>query len=120
MCEKKLENEGIRTQHQFSPGNNPLIQSGRRGHRRGRSGNRSIVTRGISSSSSSYPYHPSSYPYHPEIMSSEPPSSLCNTASATGSDSKSQAKAGSKLDKKQSIKQKYSFIPDNFSSLEQV
>ncbi|KAB5538589.1 hypothetical protein DKX38_016122 [Salix brachista] len=97
------------------------VESGRRGHRRrGRSGNRSIVTRGISSSSSSYPYHPSSYPYHPGIMSSEPPSSLCNTASATGSDSRSQAKAGSKLDKKQSIKQKYSFIPDNFSSLEQV
>ncbi|KAJ6312055.1 hypothetical protein OIU77_013745 [Salix suchowensis] len=106
------------------------VESGRRGHRRrGRSGNRSIVTRGISSSPSSYPYHPSSYPYHPSsypyhpgIMSSEPPSSLCNTASPTptGSDSKSQAKAGSKLDKKQSIKQKYSFIPDNFSSLEQV
>jgi E3 ubiquitin-protein ligase RGLG len=59
-------------------------------------------------------------------MSKEPSSSLSNTARATGSDTSSQekgtsqAKGGSKLEKKQSIKQKYSFIPDNFSSLEQV
>lgn len=53
-------------------------------------------------------------------MSKEPSSSLSNTARATGSDTSSQEKGGSKLEKKQSIKQKYSFIPDNFSSLEQV
>ncbi|CAK7326027.1 unnamed protein product [Dovyalis caffra] len=53
-------------------------------------------------------------------MSREPSSSLSNTgsATATGCDTSRQAK-GSKLEKKQSIKQKYGFIPDNFSSLEQ-
>ncbi|KAL3578907.1 hypothetical protein D5086_020411, partial [Populus alba] len=91
-------------------------KSQQRGYSRGRSsGNSNIVTRGISSSSSS-----TSYSYHPTIMSKEPSSSLSNTARATGSDTSSQAKGGSKLEKKQSIKQKYSFIPDNFSSLEQV
>ncbi|KAJ6899981.1 hypothetical protein NC652_026200 [Populus alba x Populus x berolinensis] len=91
-------------------------KSQQRGYSRGRSsGNSNIVTRGISSSSSS-----TSYSYHPRIMSKEPSSSLSNTARATGSDTSSQAKGGSKLEKKQSIKQKYSFIPDNFSSLEQV
>lgn len=101
-------------------------KSNQRGYSRGRSsGNSNIVTRGISSpsSSTSYPYP---YPHHPRIMSKEPSSSLSNTARATGSDTSSQAKGtsqakgGSKLEKKQSIKQKYSFIPDNFSSLEQV
>uniref|UniRef100_A0A6M2FDF9 Copine C-terminal domain-containing protein n=1 Tax=Populus davidiana TaxID=266767 RepID=A0A6M2FDF9_9ROSI len=91
-------------------------KSQQRGYSRGRSsGNSNIVTRGISSSSSS-----TSYSYHPRIMSKEPSSSLSNTARATGSDTSSQEKGGSKLEKKQSIKQKYSFIPDNFSSLEQV
>ena len=91
-------------------------KSQQRGYSRGRSsGNSNIVTRGISPSSSS-----TSYSYHPRIMSKEPSSSLSNTARATGSDTSSQAKGSSKLEKKQSIKQKYSFIPDNFSSLEQV
>lgn len=99
-------------------------KSNQRGYSRGRSsGNSNIVTRGISSPSSSTSYP---YPHHPRIMSKEPSSSLSNTARATGSDTSSQAKGtsqakgGSKLEKKQSIKQKYSFIPDNFSSLEQV
>jgi len=93
-------------------------KSNQRGYSRGRSsGNSNIVTRGISSPSSSTSYP---YPHHPRIMSKEPSSSLSTAARATGSDTSSQAKGGSKLEKKQSIKQKYSFIPDNFSSLEQV
>lgn len=77
---------------------------------RGSSRNSSITTRASSSASDSYSYYPQ--------MSKEP-SSLGNTTGGTSS-TVSQAKGSKLLEKKLSTKQKYAFIPDNFSSLEQV